>query len=459
FTPTATGSRNATLTFTDNAAGSPQTITLNGTGIPPAAPAVTLNPATVSFASQLVSTTSGAQTVTLTNGGNAPLSIASIGLAGANPGDFAQSNTCPLSPATVAAGASCTISVAFGPKATGSRTASLSIADNAVGSPHGVNLGGTGSLPPGTYLSDGFENGLGQWVTVGTSTPTVESSVVNSGTRAAALANSSSGQYVGLYADLAGGGQTQSYSRFCFDLSGLSGPTVLAQGRDLNGNNVWEVDYDSASKGLDIYFWNGARVRSDLYSPANLILANSWYCAEVQANETAAGHGQVWLNGTSVAQVNTDLSVTNGYSRLLLWNNPAAGTVFVDDIQVASAYNGPVGAGATPLPGPAVSLNPATVTFASQPVSTTSGVQTVTLTNTGNAPLTIASIGLAGANPGDFALTTTCPLGSTSLAAAGSCTSTVTFTPTATGSRNATLTFTDNAAGSPQTITLNGTGT
>src|SRR5205085_4067586 len=99
------------------------------------------------FSSQVVGSTSAAQTVTLTNSGNAALTISSIGLSGTNSGDFAQTNTCPSSSSTLAAGASCTISVTFTPTATGTRSASVTITDNAGGSPQLVALTGTGVTP------------------------------------------------------------------------------------------------------------------------------------------------------------------------------------------------------------------------------------------------------------------------------------------------------------------------
>src|SRR5205807_1017469 len=80
-----------------------------------AAPAVSLSPSSVSFGGQQTGTTSGAQSVTLTNSGTAALTISSIGLAGTNAGDFGQTNTCPISPSTLAAGSNCSISVTFKP--------------------------------------------------------------------------------------------------------------------------------------------------------------------------------------------------------------------------------------------------------------------------------------------------------------------------------------------------------
>jgi len=393
----------------------------------------------------------------LTNSGNAALAISSIGITGANAGDFSQTNTCPTGSNTLAASATCAISVTFAPTATGSRTASVTVTDNAADSPESVPLSGTGAASAGTYLTDGFESGnLNVWNKNLSSggAASVESTVVNSGSDAAQLTNKASTDFTGLNAGLAGGGQTLTYSRFCFNLSGLSGSTPLAQGRDVNGNNLWEVDYDAGLKGLDIYFWNGiSRTRTDLFSPANVLVANTWYCAEVEANEMSTGHGEVWLNGTSIGKVDTDLSATNAYSQLYLWNNGAAGTVYMDDVQVANTSSGPVGAGAA---GPAVSLSPTSMTFGSQQVSSTSPAQAVTLTNSGTAPLAISSIATAGSNAADFAQTNNCP---NTLAGGSKCTVNVTFAPSSAGSRTASVTVTDNAADSPESVGLSGTGT
>ena len=136
FTPTGINKSVGTVTIFDNASGSPQTIALSGTGTE-----VQLVPTTLSFGTQKVGTTSPAQTVTLTNVGKVVLSITEFHIGGSNASDFAQTNTCGSS---VNAGASCSISVTFTPKATGSRTGSLGILDNGGGSPQLVGLSGTG---------------------------------------------------------------------------------------------------------------------------------------------------------------------------------------------------------------------------------------------------------------------------------------------------------------------------
>jgi phospholipase C len=139
FTPTAVGARTGTLTVSDSASNSPQTAALSGTGTAP----VSLSPATLAFASQVIGTTSTKKSVTLKNYQAVPLTISGIFTSG----DFAQtSSTCPLSPNTLAAAASCTISVAFTPTNLGTRTGTLSVTDSASTSPQTVSLSGTGTL-------------------------------------------------------------------------------------------------------------------------------------------------------------------------------------------------------------------------------------------------------------------------------------------------------------------------
>lgn len=136
FKPTSANTRTAALTITDGASNSPQTVSLTGT-----CTAVSLSPTSLTFAAQTVGTTSAPQTITLTNAsGVATLTISKVSINGANSGDFAQTNTCT----SVGPKASCTISVTFKPTATGSRSASVSIADNGGASPQTAPLSGTG---------------------------------------------------------------------------------------------------------------------------------------------------------------------------------------------------------------------------------------------------------------------------------------------------------------------------
>ena len=136
FTPTTIGISNGSISITDNAPGSPQKITLKGTGT-----YVQLVPTSVNFGNQTVGTKSQIKKITLTNKGSVAVSITSITITGTNAGDFAEITNCG---ASVAAGGTCLIGVTFTPSATGVRSASVSIADNGGGSPQHVQLKGTG---------------------------------------------------------------------------------------------------------------------------------------------------------------------------------------------------------------------------------------------------------------------------------------------------------------------------
>ena len=143
FTPTATGIRTGGVTITDNATGSPQKLPLIGTGGSGGQP-VSLTPPSVTFPGfRTVGTTSFLHTVKLTYLGTGELNINAITVTGPASGDFVQGNNCPP---TVVSGASCLITVTFRPTAQGVRTASISIADNAPGSPQTVPLTGRGTF-------------------------------------------------------------------------------------------------------------------------------------------------------------------------------------------------------------------------------------------------------------------------------------------------------------------------
>jgi hypothetical protein len=297
-----------------------------------------LSPPSLAFGSQSVGAASAVQSVTLSNTGNAALSITSLALTGTNAASFAQANTCGSS---VAAGANCTVSVTFTPSATGSSTAWLSITDNASGSPQKVSLSGTGNNP------------------------------------APALASLSPGSAV------AGGG---------------------ARTVTLTGTN---------------------------------------FLAASTATYNGVGHAATFLNSTqlTISLSATDQATAGSYAVAVTNPAPGGGASSPQTFTVAS---------------PIVSLSPASLAFGTEPADVTSTAQTVTLSNTGNAPLSITSLALAGANADDFAETNTCP---SSLAAGATCTIVVMFTPSVTGTETASLSISDNSSGSPQTVPLSGAGT
>src|SRR4051794_1647196 len=132
FAATASGARAASLTFTDNAAGSPQSVALSGTGLA-GKPAIAVTPKSITFPATLVRTTSALQTVTVKNTGTGNLTIRSATVTSKKTPEFAiSSNGCAGAGATVPPGGSCNIVLAFTPtSAGGKKTGSLDIASDA----------------------------------------------------------------------------------------------------------------------------------------------------------------------------------------------------------------------------------------------------------------------------------------------------------------------------------------
>lgn len=137
FTPSLNGAESANLVFSYTAYGSAttQTVQLSGTGTNAS---ITVSPSGLTFPGQLVTTTSTAQPVTLTNNGSSTLTISSINASG----DFGQTNGCNGSLAGLTG---CTINVTFTPTSTTNpRTGTLTITDSDPSSPQTVQLTGTG---------------------------------------------------------------------------------------------------------------------------------------------------------------------------------------------------------------------------------------------------------------------------------------------------------------------------
>lgn len=146
FAPSSRGSRAAILRVSDDASGSPQDVTLSGIGV---APGAQVTPSSIDFGMVSVGATSAHQTVTITNTGDAgqTLVLTAATITGPNALDFAFAADHCITTGLLAAGASCTIELTFTPSAAGPRSATLSITDNAAGSPQTVSLTGTGGTP------------------------------------------------------------------------------------------------------------------------------------------------------------------------------------------------------------------------------------------------------------------------------------------------------------------------
>jgi 6-phosphogluconolactonase (cycloisomerase 2 family) len=168
FIPASAGALSATLQVADNAPGSPQAISLSGTGLVPA-PAVTFVPGSLDFGTVTQGTSSTPMNVTVTNQGTAALHIANVAIGGANAGDFSFSD--PACGSAIPIGASCIITVTFKPLAAGLRTASVGLTDDAPGSPQVINVTGNAIAAPSSAVAVNPSSPDFGTATQGTSTP------------------------------------------------------------------------------------------------------------------------------------------------------------------------------------------------------------------------------------------------------------------------------------------------
>jgi hypothetical protein len=140
FHPQGTGPRSASLVITDNAAVSPQTITLTGTGL--AAANLVASPSQLSFGPQTIGTTSAPQIVTLTNTGEVPITLGGP----YGPAEFNYFAGITSLPLTLRAGASIQLPISFAPKSTGNKSGTLTFgiagSSKSIGA---VTLTGTGT--------------------------------------------------------------------------------------------------------------------------------------------------------------------------------------------------------------------------------------------------------------------------------------------------------------------------
>jgi hypothetical protein len=475
FTPLAANSRSAAITITEN--GSPQVVGLSGTGTPIPS-TVTLAPPSITFPNQTVNTTSATQTITVTNGGPNPLIIGSIAVTGTNQGDFAETNNCPLSPATIAVNGFCTINVTFTPLAANARSSAITITDNGNASPQSVGLSGTGTPVPSTVTlappSISFPN-----QTVNTTSAAQTITVTNSGPNPLTINSIGvTGTNMGDFAQTNNcplSPTTIAVNGFC-----TINVTLTPLAASPRSSAITITDNGNASPQSVGLSGTGTPVPSTVtLAPSSIGFPNQTVNTTSAAQTmtvTNSGPNPLTINsigvtGTNVgdfAQTNNcPLSPTpiavNGFCTINvtftpLAANPRSAAISITDNGNASPQLVGLSGTGTPVPS-TVTLAPASISFPNQTVNTTSAAQTITVTNGGPNPLTINSVAVTGANMGDFAQTNNCPLSPTAIAVNGFCTINVAFTPLTANPRSSAITITDNGNASPQSVGLSGTGT
>jgi len=472
FEPDAGSTQTGNILIKDNATGSPQSVAVSGLSV--GIPQGTLKPTSLTFASQNVGSPSTAQVITLSNPGTDTLKIAGIAFTGTNPGDFSQTNTCGTS---IVAGANCAISVTFEPAAVGSRTATLTVTDNAentAGSTQTATVTGTGAGVPKVYLSK--TNLTFAATDVGASS-TQMITLSNPGTAALDLSGISIAP-TGNFTETNTCGTSVEIAGSC-TISVTFGPTVA--GNPLKAT-LSVADDAAASPQTVALSGDGIGVAKVSLSTSAINFGNQAVgiaSAAMPVTVTNIGSGSLTVASFKVSGTNpADFTATSTTCSAALAPEAdcvinvvfkpgsnavyAAMLVLTDNTGNVAGSTQTVMLGGSGIGTPAATLSVPSIAFGSQSVGVASAAGSVTLADTGNGPLTITSIAITGANAGDFLEFNDCPASSSTLAVHGTCQLAVVFTPKGAGTRSASLVLTDNAggsAGAQQKVALTGTGT
>jgi hypothetical protein len=448
FAPTAAGAATGSITFTDNAPGSPQVVSMVGTGVATSATLIA-SPGSVAFGS-VATGSNGQQLITLTNTGNASATISAISTSGT--GFSATGLSTPL---TLAVNASTTFTAHFAPTTVGAVAGSIAIASTASNPTVSIALSGTGaqgnlSANPASISFGGLLVGASASVSV---------TLTNSGTSSVAISQGSA-------------------SGTGFSMTGLATPLTLNAGQSTSFSAKFSpTTSGSATGGISI-------VSNAPGSPLVIALSGSGTATQPQLTinpaSVAFGSVSVGSSGTQTVTLtnagNAALTVTaaspsgtgfsmSGASMPMTINagssasfsalfTPSSAGAATGSIAIASNAPGSPATIALSGTGTQAQLNATPSSAAFGNVTTgTSNSQTVSLSNGGSATVTISSVTVTGAGFSTTGITT--PV---TIAASKALTFDAVFGPSAAGAVSGTITLVSNAPNSPLAISLSGTG-
>jgi hypothetical protein len=447
FAPTSAAAVNGSLTILSDASNSPLAISITGTGTQAG---LTIAPSALTFGNVIVGQ-SGTQSVKLTNSGNSSVTVNLATVAGNGFGISGLSL-----PTTLTGGQSLSFNAQFSPTVSGAEAGSITFTDNAPGSPQVVSMVGTGVATNSSLVANPGSVAFGN-VSVGSSSPQTITLKNNGNTSATISAISATGTG--------------------FSATGLSIPLTLAA----NQSTSFTAQFAPTTVGAVA---GSVLITSTASNPTTSIaLGGTGVQGNLTANPTSINFGSLLVgdsasvsvtlrnSGTASVAISQGSATGTGFSISGL----AAQTLTAGQSTSFTAKFSPTTAGsatgsvsvvsnapASPLvialsgsgtaSQPQLTISPASVAFGNVSVGST-GSQTVTLTNPGNAALTVTQALPSGTG---FSMSgATMPM---TINANSSASFTAKFTPPTPGSDTGSISIVSNAPGSPATITLSGTG-
>ncbi|WP_308936681.1 choice-of-anchor D domain-containing protein [Duganella radicis] len=470
FTPAAAGARSASLNFSHNATGGGSSVALGGTGNAVPAATISLSANALNFGALVTGSASPAQTITVNNAGQAPLTFSGIALSGANASIFTLGGSCATS-TPLAAGASCTVTVLATPTAAGAFAASLNLNSNASNGNAAIGLSGSASAPAPSLSANPGAVAFGSQ-TVGAGALTQNVTVTNRGNVPVTFTSVAVSGAASVTIGSGACGGTLAVAASC-NVPLAFAPT--AEG-SVSATLLLRSNAPDVSVGV-----TGTGTSSAVARPA-LDDSAPFAFADTQVGQQAAIH-RITLSNTGTAALKITSLVLGGSNPgdfALAGTCAMNGTVSPSANCTVDASFKPTAAGArtadlllmtdggaqftvrlsgngmaVPTTTPSLTAAPQSFDFGSAIVGDTGPVKRFTLTNTGSAALTINSATFSG----PYAAATdanSCAAFPLTLAAGASCELPVRFTPTTTG--NAAGGIALQATGASWNIALSGQG-
>ena len=448
FAPTASGAAAGSITFTDNAPGSPQVVSMVGTGVATNSSLVA-TPGSVAFGNVLVGSNSP-QAITLKNSGNTSATITAISATGT--GFSATGLSVPL---TLAANQSTSFTAQYAPSTTGNTSGSILITSTANDPTVSIALSGTGVQ--GNLTASPTSINFGSLL-VGAS-GSVSVTLKNTGTASVAISQGSvSGtgfSITGLAAQTLTTGQSTSFTaKFA--------PTTA-------GSATGSVSIVSNAPGSPLVIaLSGLGTASQpqlTISPASVTFGSVSVGSTVSQTVTLTNPGNAALTVTQAVPSGTGFSMSGASMPMTINAGSSASftakfsppTVGSDAGGISIVSNAPGSPAVIALSGVGIEgqlgASPSSVNFGSVAVGS-NGTQSITLTNSGSASVTISQATVSGTGLSISGLSTPLALG-----AGLSTTFSAQFTPTSAGSASGSISIVNNGQNSPLTIPLSGTGT
>jgi len=414
---------------------------------------ITVAPAKAAFPKMIVGVTSTAKAVTITNKGASAQAVVL-----AMSGDYSETDNCS---GNIAAGHFCKANIFFTPTMVGSITGALSIYDNSNNLLAFVGLTGTGVAPVTTFpTSLSFMSG-----TIG----------VQSAAKTFNVTNNTSGTVTitGITTNVS---DYQINTGTCLTavLAAEGSCTVSVQVTPTSATDDGAIIItDNAPNAVPqvVKLTSAAKPGTAPISLSKTSLTFTTLSGGTSASQTVTvtntSSGSVTL-GTITASADYAISSTTCTSTLAAKGKCTFSIefqpTFVGVIDGAAAVpfttsnsNSPLLVNLTGTSVAPLTISPAKLTFAAQPVGTSSAAQSVAVTNNSANAVTLSSI-VASA---DFQIQvsgTTCSLTGGTLAAGNACTVETLFVPTVVGSIVGALTVTNSASPNPLLVPLAGTG-